>query len=645
MTWSRIFLSRGLMDTKPFRYLKSIPAISASCLLFSVLSALHAGESSSPGEASDSLSRSSSLHDLDKMTVRGQKPLTKAAVSERVVVEGKQIRETARSTPLEELSQKSGSVYITSRGTGLHGISSGASGGIYIRGMGGSPNSQILVVEDGAPDYQGIFGHPIPDAFFPSMIDKVTVIKGGDGVLYGTNAMGVIDIRNRWPEKGGICLENNVAVGSFNTFRENLSIFYRKNRIDAVTAISAFTTDGHRDGAGGNSLAGSVAIKTRLSEKSTISFRDRLIHLEGNDPGTVISPYTDHFFEVLRNSFSAQFKHDRSSVSLSFVPWINTGEHKLYDGFFSRDYTAGGSAEVTLSGKWIETIAGMSGEYIDGTVQDRLSNTFSPVKSQSISALYGQVALETDMDLSGLAGARVLYSSRYGTVFLYKASLHWNSLEPLSFHSRIAKNFRIPTLRELYLPFPVANPDLRPELSLNWDAGMEIKAENLKAGCSVFKTWGKDMIRYFGMWPSAEVVNIGRLEIQGIEAEISIDNIGPLMAYITACWQNAGFYTKQNPGSKVNTGITYSSPINSSVLEVTLSSEWVHDLYMNNYKRDPVKDIFFIDGSMRLRIYRSGSVVIEPYCMIRNLLNSQYEYIKYYPMPGLNFLCGLSIKV
>lgn len=645
MTWSRIFLSRGLMDTKPFRYLKSIPAISASCLLFSVLSALHAGESSSPGEASDSLSRSSSLHDLGKMTVRGQKPLTKAAVSERVVVEGKQIRETARSTPLEELSQKSGSVYITSRGTGLHGISSGASGGIYIRGMGGSPNSQILVVEDGAPDYQGIFGHPIPDAFFPSMIDKVTVIKGGDGVLYGTNAMGVIDIRNRWPEKGGICLENNVAVGSFNTFRENLSIFYRKNRIDAVTAISAFTTDGHRDGAGGNSLAGSVAIKTRLSEKSTISFRDRLIHLEGNDPGTVISPYTDHFFEVLRNSFSAQFKHDRSSVSLSFVPWINTGEHKLYDGFLSRDYTAGGSAEVTLSGKWIETIAGMSGEYIDGTVQDRLSNTFSPVKSQSISALYGQVALETDMDLSGLAGARVLYSSRYGTVFLYKASLHWNPLEPLSFHSRIAKNFRIPTLRELYLPFPVANPDLRPELSLNWDAGMEIKAENLKAGCSVFKTWGKDMIRYFGMWPSAEVVNIGRLEIQGIEAEISIDNIGPLMAYITACWQNAGFYTKQNPGSKVNTGITYSSPINSSVLEVTLSSEWVHDLYMNNYKRDPVKDIFFIDGSMRLRIYRSGSVVIEPYCMIRNLLNSQYEYIKYYPMPGLNFLCGLSIKV
>ena len=633
------------MDTKLYRYLKLIPAVSAACLLFSFASAGFTAESNSAAEQAGSLSDTSSLQDLDKMTVRGQKPLTKAAVSERVVVEGKQIRETARSTPLEELSQKSGSVYITSRGTGLHGISSGASGGIYIRGMGGSPNSQILVVEDGAPDYQGIFGHPIPDAFFPSMIDKVTIIKGGDGVLYGTNAMGVINIQSRWPEKEGICIQNDASIGSFNTFRENLSILYRKNRVDAVSAVSTFTTDGHRDGTDGNSIAGSVAVKTRLSEKSTISFRDRLIRLEGNDPGTVISPYTDHFFEVLRNSFSAQFKHDRSSVSLSLVPWINTGEHKLYDGFLSRDYTAGGSAEVTLSGKWIKTIAGISGEYIDGTVQNRISNTSSSLKSQSISGLYGQVALEADKHLSGLAGARILYSSRYGTVFLYKASLHWNPLEPLSFHSRIAKNFRIPTLRELYLPFPVANPDLRPELSLNWDAGMEIKVENFKAGCSVFKTWGKDMIRYFGMWPSAEVVNIGRLEIQGIEAEISIDNIGPFMAYITACWQDAGFYTKQNPGSKVNTGISYSSSINSSELEVSLSSEWVHGLYMNNYRRDPVKDIFFMDGSMRLRIYRSGSVIIEPYCMIRNLLNSQYEYIQYYPMPGLNFLCGLSLKV
>lgn len=633
------------MDTKLYRYLKLIPAVSAACLLFSFASAGFTAESNSAAEQAGSLSDTSSLQDLDKMTVRGQKPLTKAAVSERVVVEGKQIRETARSTPLEELSQKSGSVYITSRGTGLHGISSGASGGIYIRGMGGSPNSQILVVEDGAPDYQGIFGHPIPDAFFPSMIDKVTIIKGGDGVLYGTNAMGVINIQSRWPEKEGICIQNDASIGSFNTFRENLSILYRKNRVDAVSAVSTFTTDGHRDGTDGNSIAGSVAVKTRLSEKSTISFRDRLIRLEGNDPGTVISPYTDHFFEVLRNSFSAQFKHDRSSVSLSLVPWINTGEHKLYDGFLSRDYTAGGSAEVTLSGKWIKTIAGISGEYIDGTVQNRISNTSSSLKSQSISSLYGQVALEADKHLSGLAGARILYSSRYGTVFLYKASLHWNPLEPLSFHSRIAKNFRIPTLRELYLPFPVANPDLRPELSLNWDAGMEIKVENLKAGCSVFKTWGKDMIRYFGMWPSAEVVNIGRLEIQGIEAEISIDNIGPFMAYITACWQDAGFYTKQNPGSKVNTGISYSSSINSSELEVSLSSEWVHGLYMNNYRRDPVKDIFFMDGSMRLRIYRSGSVIIEPYCMIRNLLNRQYEYIQYYPMPGLNFLCGLSLKV
>ena len=264
--------------------------------------------------------------------------------------------------------------------------------------------------------------------------------------------MGVINIQSRWPEKEGICIQNDASMVHLTLSVKTSPSFTVKQSRRSFGSKHLYNR-WHRDGTDGNSIAGSVAVKTRLSEKSTISFRDRLIRLEGNDPGTVISPYTDHFFEVLRNSFSAQFKHDRSSVSLSLVPWINTGEHKLYDGFLSRDYTAGGSAEVTLSGKWIKTIAGISGEYIDGTVQNRISNTSSSLKSQSISGLYGQVALEADKHLSGLAGARILYSSRYGTVFLYKASLHWNPLEPLSFHSRIAKNFRIPTLRELYLPF------------------------------------------------------------------------------------------------------------------------------------------------------------------------------------------------
>ena len=125
----------------------------------------------------------SDIQTLYTITVYGKRPTGKDESVKPTIVRGRQIRESSRATPLEELSQESGDIYVTSKGTGLHGVSSGASGGIYIRGLGGSPNSQILVVEDGAPDYQGIFGHPIPDAFFPSLIDRVMVIKGGDGVL------------------------------------------------------------------------------------------------------------------------------------------------------------------------------------------------------------------------------------------------------------------------------------------------------------------------------------------------------------------------------------------------------------------------------------------------------------------------------
>jgi outer membrane cobalamin receptor len=218
-------------------------------------------------------------------------------------------------------------------------------------------------------------------------------------------------------------------------------------------------------------------------------------------------------------------------------------------------------------------------------------------------------------------------------------------LETISFHSRFTKNFRQPTIRELYLPFPVANPDLRPETAFNWDAGTEVKLGFMRLNGAVYKTWATDMIKYFGMWPSAEVVNIDKLEIWGIEGECHVAQFGPFSAFITGCWQDVGRYTKQNPDGKINAKLNYGSQLKAGHLECELTSEWVHGLYMNNYHRDPMKNVFFIDGSIRLKTKRANGVEFEPYCLIRNILNVPYEYIQFYPMPGINILAGITIKV
>jgi len=597
----------------------------------------------------DSLSAdSTAVHELGHITVQSVRLNGRDAAIRPTVIEGKEIRESSRSTPLEVLSQKSGSVYITSKGTGLHGVASGASGGIYIRGLGGSPNSQILVVEDGIPDYQGFFGHPIPDAFSPSLIDRVMIVKGGDGVLYGTNAMGgVIIIENRWPDIKGCQLENDAAFGSFNTFRDRTTLAFKGEKVDLISAFSALNTDGYRDGTEGNSIAGQLGVRFRLPKRSTISIRNKTIRLQGSDPGPTINPTPDHRFEVLRNTSNAKFEYSGQSMNFSIATWLNAGEHRLYDGFLSRDYTAGALAEysVSLINQMLNIIAGSAGEYVDGTVSNVIDNSRSPIEELSNVGLYSQITLSPGWGFTAVAGGIVHYHNDYGVVPLYKACLNWKISEWITLHTRISKNFRQPTIRELYLPFPVANPDLRPENAVNMDAGTELKIGPLQLCGSLFKTSAKDMIRYFGQWPGAEVVNIDRLDIWGVEGEASIDSIGPFALFLTASWQDVGRYTKQNPSAKINGTVSFLSVRKRGTLDCSLNGEWINGLYMNNYKRDPLDDIFFIDGSLRYRMTIRGNIQVEPYCIIRNILNSRYEYIKYYRMPGINFLTGITIRI
>lgn len=105
-----------------------------------------------------------------EIAVVGQRAISRDRTQDATRVEGQRLPDSPRASTFEALSQESADVYVPGRGA-MHGVASGAAGGIRIRGLGGSPNSQVLVVEDGVADYQGIFGHPIPDAYVPFLID------------------------------------------------------------------------------------------------------------------------------------------------------------------------------------------------------------------------------------------------------------------------------------------------------------------------------------------------------------------------------------------------------------------------------------------------------------------------------------------
>jgi outer membrane cobalamin receptor len=578
--------------------------------------------------------------------VEGRRPLAKDRTGGATQVEGQRLRDSPKASTFEAVAQEAGDIYVPGHGVGLHGVSNGATGGIRIRGLGGSPNSQVLVVEDGVPDYQGIFGHPIPDAYVPFLLDDVLVIKGGDSVLYGTNAMGgVLVLRSRWRAGDGFELVNDAAGGSYSTIRESLAALARTGRWDLAAAVQVFDTDGHRDGAGGSSLVSQVAVRYRLTPRLSLTLRDKAVHLQGGDPGPATHPYTDHWYDVWRETASLHLEYARERVRVAVTPYLNLGIHRLYDGFYSRDLVGGGIGEADARlHRRVQLLVGTADEGVGGTVKNRITGEAPAVRSHADLSLYGQLTLRPLDRVTVALGARELYSTAYGFVFLYKAGVRWDLVPGLAVRSRLTRNFRQPTIRELYLPYPTANPDLKPEYSLDWDAGLDYTKGRVELSCSVYRTEARDLIKYFGAWPAAQVVNIDHLVIWGVEGRVGVTRLGPMAAFVAGDWQNVGRYTRQNPDAKLSFTLEATKELGAHLLTASVTGEWVHGLCMADYGRQPMPDAFVMDLVLRYR-YTSPArrLTLEPYLLLRNFLDRSYAYVAGYPMPGFNALLGLRV--
>lgn len=230
-----------------------------------------------------------------------------------------------------------------------------------------------------------------------------------------------------------------------------------------------------------------------------------------------------------------------------------------------------------------------------------------------------------------------------------KAGAHWDIGRGFSVHGRISRNFRQPTIRELYLPYPIANPDLQPEVAVNSDVGAGYASDHFEISCSVYETSAHNIIKYFGVWPSAEVVNIDHFVVRGVEGRVAVRRLGPVSASVSGDWQDVGRYTRQNPDAKVNFLLEAAHEFGTDTLGGNLSGEWVHGLYMADYSRSPIPDVFVMDLAFRYRHMRSvqgqTSVSIEPYLLLRNFLDRRYAYVDRYTMPGFNLLAGLKIEL
>ena len=285
-------------------------------------------------ETADSL-RNGKTYPIGEVVVTGTRhetdvrhlPMTISVVGRQKIVEGFQ------PSLLPTLTEQIPGLFVTGRGIMGYGVSGGAAGQMTLRGVGGGPTTGLLVLIDGHPQYMGLMGHPIADAYQSMLADRVEVVRGPASVLYGSNAMGgVINIVTRRMHEDGVKTDLHAGYGSYNTLETEVANQVRAGRFTSTVTGSYNRTDGHRRNMGFEQYGGYAKLGYRIAQAWDLYADVNLTHFNARNPGSVSEPILDNRQRITRGMTSFALRNDYGWTSGTLSFFYNWGRHRINDG-------------------------------------------------------------------------------------------------------------------------------------------------------------------------------------------------------------------------------------------------------------------------------------------------------------------------
>lgn len=621
-----------------------ITAGAALCLLTAVTSA---------AQEADSLR----TYPIDEAVVTGTRNRTDVRhLSQTVsVVNRDKIEQTMQPSLLPVLNEQIPGLFTTARGIMGYGVSGGAAGGISLRGLSGG-SARMMVLIDGHPQYAGIFGHPVADAYQTLLADRVEVLRGPASVLYGSNAMGgVINIVTRQPEGDGLRGRFHTGYGSYNTLETEAGAMLRNGRFSANVSASYNRTDGHRENMGFSQYGGYAKLGYQFTDNWQLLADLDLTHFDASCPGPVNAPLIDADQGITRGMTSLSVRNDYGKTSGALSFFYNWGRHSIGDGhkadviiidpytFESYDDMMGVSLyqsavlfegnRTTVGADWFRYGGKAWNDYQMQPHKDLVD------KHETELAAYFDFRQHIGSVLTLNAGLRADHHSRIGTEWVPQAGAAAHLPHHIEVKASVAKGFRYPILREMYM-FPPQNPDLKPESSWNYELAISQKllGGRLSYGVNLFHIDAKNIILTLPNPSGAGKLNQNSGELHNSGAEIQA------AWRISKAWSVNANYSYLHMKEPVIAAPEHKAYAGASWTEgrwsVSTGLQYVAGLYTSTY---PVQKEDFLLWNVR----SSFKVCkwLDLWARGENLLAQEYEINAGYPMPGATVVAGFDIRL
>lgn len=615
-------------------------------------------------EAIDSIP-SKQTHSLDEVVVTGTRNETDVRHLPMTVsvIDRKRIEQSNAPSLLPLLNEQVPGLFTTSRGLLGYGVSGGAAGQMSLRGVGGPaqagvPTTGLLVLIDGHPQYMGLFGHPISDAYQSFLAERVEVLRGPASMLYGSNAMGgVINIVTRKMQEDGVKTHVNVEYGSYNTLQSEATNRIKAGRFTSVVGISYNRTDGHRSDMDFEQYSGYVKLGYELSNVWNLRGDLNLTHFEASNPGEVNAPLLDNDQRITRGmtSFALENQYKKTSGALSFFynwgnHWINdgysAGEEPLDYRFNSRDDMLGLSLYQSVQlFRGNRLTAGVDYFHFGGEAWNQPIN--GGERQSQVDKKQDEVAGYIDFRqslaswLTFDAGIRVDHHSHVGTEWIPQAGFSFHLPQSTELKLMASKGFRNPTIREMYM-FRPANSDLKPEKMWNYELSyaQRLLEGRLSYGMNLFYINGENLIMRMPVEGRQMNVNTGKIENTGAEAQVAY-RFSPLWsAEANYSYLHMRQPVLASPEHKLYAGASFSK----GRWSVSTGVQYVAGLYTNvkvGNAGEYTKENFVLwnlNGQFRaarnLNLWLRGE----------NLLAQHYEINAGFPMPKATVMGGVNLN-